>query len=623
MKVGTGWFMTILMFIGFVFLLKETSIELAQTTSIDSFIQERVDLNDYSLKRNSYILAEDETVISEIFKDENRKYIQYEDIPPHFIDAFISTEDHRFFEHQGYDLPGIVRALSINMKRNRIEEGASTITQQLVRNLYLTHDVSYERKFSEILYATEIENQFSKEEILELYLNTVFFHNRVYGIEAASQYYFNKESNDLSIAEVALLTAVPNNPSYYNPLEHIERTHLRKEWVIDKMFEHGAINQEQLDAAKSEEITLEVSGKTDYFPDYTTFVHHELEQLIAEKEGYTQKIHLATSEEELLHIQQSLKERVQAVVDNGVYIHTALDQSKQNQMIQSFENHLQHTDIQGAASLINHHTNELVAISGGRGFKKFDFHRGYQSYRQPGSTIKPLLVFAPYLEETQAPLSSTVNANNVCYGQGSQAYCPNNYGNSEYGYVSLTRALQQSYNTPAVRLLDQTGIQTAFSYLDSFQFEKVTEEDYRLPAAIGGFQYGFSPLEITRAYSSFHDGFYQPARAIQKVTSLDGKLLYEWNESPVKVWNEETVGKVHELLYAAIANGTGRRAYFPSEYIGGKSGTTNEYHDLWFVGLTENYTAGVWIGYDKKASLAAVNDRQPQLLIWKEIMQAD
>ncbi|KGA96085.1 penicillin-binding protein 4 [Alkalihalobacillus alcalophilus ATCC 27647 = CGMCC 1.3604] len=622
MKMGTGWFMTFLMLAGLLFLLTETASELLAAKSLETVINERVNLTDIELTQNSYILEQHSQIISEIYSDENRIYLPYEAIPQTFIDAFIATEDHRFFEHQGYDLPSIFRAVSVNFKNNDIEEGASTITQQLVRNLYLSHDVSYERKFTEVLYASKMEKKYTKEEIIELYLNTIFFHNRVYGIESASQFYFSKSSDQLSLAEVAFLTAVPNNPSYYNPLNHSDRTHLRKDWVLEKMAEYGAVDAKQLEKAKQEEIVLNVKERIDLFPDYVTFVLDEFTDLIATNEGYLTQMEKAETEEGRQEISAQLNERVNEVMNQGIQIKTALDSNIQHKAIQAFETHLGQTDIQGAATVIDHQNDTILAITGGRNYQKFDFHRGFQSFRQPGSALKPLLVFAPYLEESGASLATTVNANNVCYVQNGRDYCPKNYGGGEYGHVTLTQAFQHSYNTPVIRLMDQIGINTAFSYLEPFSFEKVVEQDYQLASAIGGLTYGFSPLEMTRAYSSFaKKGSYTPARAIEFVTDLEGNRLYEWEKRETNVWSEETNEKMRALLAAVITSGTGQRAAFSTSYIGGKTGTTNNYYDLWFVGLTEDYTAGVWIGKDIGASLLNVNSRQPQISIWKDIVQ--
>ena len=267
--------------------------------------------------------------------------------------------------------------------------------------------------------------------------------------------------------------------------------------------------------------------------------------------------------------------------------------------------------------VIQHHTHELVSLIGGKNYKKNSFNRAYQSYRQPGSAIKPLLVYAPYIEETGASITSQVSGANYC----KNGYCPENYGGASYGMVSLKRAFARSYNTPAIRLLEATGIKTSFNYLQTFQFKKVIKQDQQLAAAIGGFTYGMSPLELTRAFTSFNDGSYQPARAITKITDRQGKTLYKWKDKSKQVWSESTVTKMRQLLHEVTVSGTAKGAYFPTGYIGGKTGTTNDYKDLWFVGLTDDYTTGVWMGKDTPASIEYLSKGSPQVKIWRNISQ--
>ncbi|KYG30370.1 transglycosylase domain-containing protein [Alkalihalobacillus trypoxylicola] len=616
MKISTGWFVIIVLFASLCYLLIETAKEFNEVKPINAVIEERVNLTEIKLSQNSYIYDRHDQLISEFSHDENRIYLPFDRIPSSFISAFVATEDHRFFDHQGYDVPGIVRAISINLRSQDIEEGASTITQQLVRNLYLTHEVSYERKFSELLYAYELENTYSKEEILELYLNTVFFHNNIYGIEAASQYYFQKTSEDLSIGEVAFLSAIPNNPSHYNPLKNKDQTELRKNWILEKMLEHEEISKDEYTQALEEEIVLHVKERKDLYPEYVTFVYDELRALISKNEGYD-KLYKNNEEEGNQEIAEQLKVRFDEVLSNGVVIETALDPTYQENALSVINRTLGNGDIQGVGVIIDHDTHQIISLTAGHNYNKFDFHRAYQSYRHPGSAIKSLLVYAPYFEEKNVEVYSQVNANNACFG----SYCPKNYGGAEYGHVTINQAFQHSYNTPAVRILNEVGLETAFSYLEPFQFEKVTETDQRLPTALGGFEYGMSPLEMTLAYTTFaNDGKYTPSRAIVSVKDLDGNVLYEWNDKSVEVWSKETNDHMRELLSNVVANGTGRRAQFSSSYIGGKTGTSNQYFDLWFIGLTDEYTAGVWVGKDQWESIQHMNTSSPHLTIWRQIL---
>ncbi|ERN51158.1 penicillin-binding protein [Alkalihalophilus marmarensis] len=618
MKTLIGWFLIILMLFGFSFLFMEAAAEIKDIQTLSEVFEEHVAIDTIELSSNSYMYDKEGQVISEIYNEGNREYIEYEDIPKVVIDAFIQTEDRRFFDHKGYDGTAIIRALVINAKSSSIEEGASTMTQQLARNVFLSHEQSYNRKLSELLYAHEIEKQYSKEEIIELYLNTIYFQNGVYGFEAASQFYFGRTSSELTLAEVAFLSAVPNNPTHYDPIKNSQNTNLRKDWIIEKMLEAEVITIEEADQARKQQITITPKKRIDLFPDYVTYIHYELKELIAETDGFNRRLSSAASAEQTQAIERELNQKVEKVLQSGVHIDTALDPAMQKRANDVIANTLPQTDIQATAVMIDHLRNELVGITAGKAYQKFDFHRGYQMYRQPGSAIKPILVYAPYMEESGVPLQSSINANNFC----SSGYCPKNYGGGQYGNVSLMTAFKHSYNTPAVRILDRVGIETAFTYLDTFGFKEVTKEDHFLPAALGGFTYGMSPLELTRSYTPFgRNGQYAPAYGIRSVKSDEGDILYSWEAVDAELWSPETNDKMRTLLREVVKSGTGRRASISSNYVGGKTGTTNDYHDMWFIGLNDQYTTGVWIGKDRRESLSAIYGNSPHLTIWREIMK--
>lgn len=617
LRVSTGVFLTLLLFVFFGFIIVKTADEFNNIQSIHEVLDEHVNLEEIILSINSYIFDANGHLISEVYNGQNRVYLAYADIPKHVIDAFLAAEDRRFFDHKGFDAQSIVRAFITNMKSHSIEQGASTITQQLVRNVFLSHEQTYNRKFSELLYAYKLEEMYSKEEIIELYVNTVFFQNGIYGIEAASRFYFNKPSAELSLAEAAYLCTIPNNPSHYNPLKHPENTKERQKWMLEKMLEVNDISKEEFNKAVNEPIQLNIAKRVDRYPDYVTYIHHEFKQLVAVQEGFEKRIQSAPSEAAKEAIYKQLDERVEQIFREGVHIHTNLQPELQNKAMSAISKNVSYKDVQSAAVVIHHPTNKIVAITGGKGYKKFEFHRGFQSFRQPGSTIKPLLAYAPYLNEYKLPTKSTINANHYC----KDGYCPKNYGGGQYGSVTLETAFKHSFNTPAVRILERVGIQTAFSYLEKFQFSKLVKEDYRLPAALGGFTYGMSVLELTNAFTTFsHDGQFIKAHGIQRVTNLNGDVLYEWPEQKTEVWSADTNAKMRTLLHKVMTEGTARSANIPSQYIGGKTGTTSDIHDLWFVGIRNDYTAGVWVGKDKPTNLKSIESAHPQLKVWKDMM---
>ena len=613
----TGFFLIFILTIVFSFSFIGVTNEFSDIQTLDHTL-ENLKIEDFFIHSNSYIYDKNGEIISEVYSSENRTYLPFDQIPTPFIEALIATEDRQFFSHKGFDMTGIVRAFFVNKETEQIKQGGSTITQQLVKNLFLTNERTYNRKLSELLYAYQFERLFSKEEILEIYVNTIFFQNGVYGIEAASQFYFSRPSNELSVAEVAFLSAIPNNPTYYNPLIHPENTNERKDWVLTKMLEMDFIASHEHKLASAEKIQLNVTRKIDIFPEYVTLVHHEFKQMVSEEEGFYKRMAEAPSIEKKNKYALQLNERVDELLSSGIRIHTSLDQEKQKQIDPTIEKHLPDPTIQATAVMIDDE-RRIVAISGGKDYRKFNFHRGFQAFRQPGSAIKSLLVFPAYLAENKVPISSNISAAPFC----KNGYCPQNFGGAIYGNTTIETAFKHSYNTAATRMMDDIGIERAFSYFEQLGFSNIVFEDYRLPAALGGLTYGVSPLEITAAYTTFaHDGMFQRARAIQKVVDRDGNVLYEWNDRKKQVWDRETNEKMRMLLNKVVTEGTGRRAAFNgSSYIGGKTGTTNDFHDLWFIGLNEKYTTGVWIGHDQPKSLQAESSQSPHLLIWRDLMK--
>lgn len=618
LRKSTGFFLITMFITLFSFSFLGTIKELENVQSFDEVLKNSVHAEDFQLPTVSFMYDTNGEVISEIYSAEKRLYLSYSQIPDLFLKAIIATEDRSFFTHKGFDMNGIVRALFVNSEKNRIEQGGSTITQQLIKNIYLNNERTYNRKLTEVLYAYQLEKLFSKEKILEVYMNAIYFQNGVYGIEAASQFYFSKPASYLSLAEVAFLCAIPNNPKLYNPFHHLDNTLQRKEWILSKMLEMDYISLDEFNEAQQQSIVLMPSKKIDLFPDYVTYIHYELEQLIGEKEGINERLANASSLSEKNQLLAERKNRVEAVLASGIHIYTALEKEKQNAIHIAVEAHLPQSNIQGAAVVIDHTNNKLVAISGGKNFAKFDFHRGFQAYRQPGSAIKPLLVYGPYMAEKNISSSKRISAASFC----KNGYCPQNFGGATYGNVTIETAFKHSFNTPAVRLLDELSVEKGFHYFRQFGFSKLSDEDYRLPAALGGLTYGVNLLEMTNAYTVFgNDGLFKKARGIEKVVNKQGEILYQWQEEPTQLWSKDVNDNMRRILNKVVTEGTARRAYFHSPYVGGKTGTTNDFFDLWFIGLNETYTTGVWIGEDLPKSLAEINSRVPHLLIWRDVMQ--
>lgn len=544
-------------------------------------------------------------IFSEVYV-EWRTPLPLSDIPFFVQQVFLKSEDEDFYNHRGYDVSAIIRAFIVNTQADDKQQGASTITQQLIRMQYLTTDKTYERKVVELLYAAEVEKRMTKEEILEAYLNEMYFGNRVYGIGSAATFYFNRPLETLNEAEMAFIAAIPNNPSRYDPLTNFEATKARQERLLDTMQKTGILTMEEAEQFKDMPITLSLKSKTNDFPMYSDYVMSELKELIAQEEGFTTQLTAAKEKSEKEAIQTEFQAYFTNLLKSGIVIETALSPTKQQMDQQALSTLLQNGNLQAGAAVIDNDTREIVSLFGGRQFVSAQFHRGYQAVRQPGSAIKPLLVYGPLFEEHHYTGNSTVNSGPICI----QSYCPKNVGGYTYGMTSLQEAFRHSHNTTAVRLLQLVGIHDAFAYLEPFHFKSVSAKDWNYAAALGGFEKGLTPLELASAYTSFINGTYQQPHAIRTVKNTEGELLYEWHAETVDVWSPETVATMRNLLEDVVRNGTGKGVSHTTGYTGIKTGTTDSYHDLWTAGLNQRYTTAVWLGYDNPGSIQFASEQK-------------
>ena len=613
-----GWLLLAALIPLFVLTFYLSKEEAASVKPVNEVLDQKIKLEKVDFSQNSYMYDRDGSLISEIVSnDENRVFVKYDKIPDSVKELFLRSEDRNFYDHKGIDFMGVIRALAANVKNHGISQGASTITQQLSRNLYLSHERSFSRKFTELLYSYELERKFTKEEILESYLNTIYFSNGVYGVGSAANYYFDKPLSSLTLAQMAFISAIPNNPTLYDPLKQFKHTKKRQERLLGILEKDGVITKKQYKKAVKEKISLSLSEKKNLYPDYVTYANEEFTDLVSDQEGFTKRLKKAKTAGAKKAIQKELSEKVSALLQDGVKIYTALDPSLQQRAVYQLNAQLPYQGVEGGSAVINHQTHQIVALAGGKNYKKFDFNYAYQAQRQPGSAIKPLLDYGPYIDQTGATESSKISAGKFC----SSGYCPQNYSHKTYGTVTLETAFKNSYNTPAIRMLDTVGVKKGFSYLEKFSFEHIVADDYRLPSALGGFTKGFSPLEITDAYTVFgNQGAYTRNHSITKVTDLNGKTLYKWKESPKQIYSQRTNETMRKLLASVVKSGTGKKANFNSPYIGGKTGTSNDYKDIWFVGLTDQYTMGVWVGRDR-GTVESIYSSSPHLRIWKQTMQ--
>lgn len=615
MKQIFGFIVILLAIPALLFSATKMLEEAAIATENDEKMEQAIDLPPIQTQLPVRLLDRNGELFSEEYV-EWREPLTYEQFPQIVKDLFIYSEDVQFYDHIGFDVSAIARAVVANSSADSIEQGGSTITQQLVRMRYLEEDKSYERKLIELFYANELEKMYDKQQILEMYLNEMYFGYQVYGIGSASSFYFGKPLKDLTIAEAAFLAAIPNNPSLYNPVKRFNKTKARQERLLDTLVKNKVITKEEAAQEKQQKIVLDVKQKTQKYPEYSTYVLQEMRWLVSKQEGFDVAMKQAKSEADRQIIQQQIDATVNELLAQGAIIHTALDPEKQESNVAKVDAIMSHYPFEASATVIDNETREIVSIYAGKNYEKFNLHRAFQTPRQPGSTFKPLLDYAPAFETTTYTPSSSISGGYYCVGN----FCPQNYGNYVYGIVSVSKAFSWSYNTSALRLLSAVGVDTAFGYIDRFNFRHITESDRNYAAALGGLTYGVTSAELADAYSSFVDGSYRQSHTIRKITDLDGNELYKWPNTSDNIWTVKTANYMKQLLNDAVRTGTARGISVNSSYVGAKTGTTNHYKDFWVAGLTNEYTAAVWTGYDKGKSMAPYENTKVHFKIFNAIM---
>lgn len=570
--------------------------------------------------------------LREITGEKEVYYKTYDEIPAYFVEAVVSVEDRRFYEHKGVDYEGIARAAYILLKNDgNITQGASTITQQLARGIFLTNEVSYERKLKEIFLAWELEKKYNKQQILEYYLNTIFFSNGYYGIGAAAKGYFNKDLDELSVSEVAFLCGIPNSPTYYDPRTNYDHTIERRDKILRDMYDLGYINELELDMALSENIKLTDPPKVshDYIETYTNFCATEA---LMEAAGFQFKYKFDTIEEQ----QQYNKEYREAydtyyasLYTGGYQIYTSFDQKKQK-MMQATVNDVLAVDeeknpetgiynLQGAATCIDNSTGRVVAMVGGRTqneLQGYSLNRAYQSARQPGSTIKPLIVYTPQLERGYTP-STTVDDNPF-----EQANMPENSGRSYSGMTSLAAAVAASKNVVAFRLFGQLTPEVGSDYLLNMNFNYFTIEDrHNMAACLGGLTYGATTVEMASGYSTIeNDGEFRKPTCIKQILDAKGNVIVEDKVKSKSVYEINACRMMTSMLQGVFSGGTASGLGLPGMSCAGKTGTTDNNNDGWFCAFTPYYTMSVWVGYDTPQSTRGLWGSTYPGRIWHDFM---
>jgi penicillin-binding protein, 1A family len=511
---------------------------------------------------------------------ENRDMVKLDEMPELLLRAFVATEDRRFYEHSGIDLISIGRALVTDLMHGSFVQGGSTITQQLAKNLFLSSDKTLLRKATEASMALALENNFSKDDILELYLNTIFFGQRAYGVKSAAQVYFGKDNlHDLELWEIATLAGIPKAPSRYNPISDPELSKQRRAVVLRLMYEQGIITEQEMEAAAAVDYQRPAAGNGNDSVNMP-FIDYVLEE-VREKTGLT--------EEQLLL--------------GGYHIRTSLNQQAQRAMAEALDNPEWYPKdgpkqkVQSAMVILDHQKGEILAIYGGRDYAPRGLNRALAK-RQPGSSFKPIAVYAPALETGKWTVHSRLKDERMSFGD----YTPRNYDGKYRGEVTMREAVRDSINVPAVWLLSQIGVDKGIEFARRAGVE-LSADDRNLAIALGGLTVGASPLEMAQAYAAFaNQGTWVQAHAVLRIEDTNGKLYYEHKPVTRELMSPENAWYMTEMLQEAVRNGTGRNARMDRPSAG-KTGTaqygdTGGNRDVWFVGYTPEWTAAVWMGFD-------------------------
>ncbi len=601
-----------------VFAMQQEAKEMVQNSSEETFRASETSIA-YNKKGKQ---------IAVLKGDKDAYYLGIESIPDYAKNAMIVTEDKNFYSHNGIDGKGILRAVVVLIKNNgEKKQGASTITQQLARGVFLNNDKTYERKIMEIFIAREIEEKYSKDKILEYYLNTIYFANGYYGIEAAAKGYFSKSSQDLTLGQICFLCAIPNNPTRYDPEKNYDNTIERKNRILDQMMTDGVINQVEYDEAYNEKIELNIQEvtKRNYIQTYITYC---ATRSLMKKNGFQFKNEFKNDAAKELYdseYEDAYATAQKMLLNNGYRIYTSIDLKKQKKLQSALNSELsgfkeKSTDgtykMQGSAVCIDNKTGRVVAIVGGRSQKTegYSLNRAYQSFRQPGSSIKPLIVYTPTLERGSTA-STTVHDYKFSGG-------PSNSGGTYYGYVSMRFAVEKSLNTVAWQLFKELTPEVGLDYLLQMNFSRIVKSDYYLPASLGGLTYGVSSLEMASAYATLeNNGKYREPTCIIKILDADGNTVVGDDVKEDYVYAPDAANSMVDIMEGVITRGTaaglGLDNGMPSA---GKTGTTNDKKDGWFCGFTPYYTTAVWVGCDTPTTISDLYGSSYPGRIWHTYM---
>lgn len=555
-------------------------------------------------------------------------YLTNDQIPDYVKMAFVSIEDKKFYTHSGVDYFAIARAAIQRVKKGKITQGGSTITQQLIRNVFISKEQTYERKIREMFYAQEMERKYSKEDILEFYINNVYFHNGYYGIEAASYGYFDKEVNQLTLSEIAFLCAIPNGPTKFNPLVNFDNTMTRRDLILKNMRDDGKISNEEYDNAIMQEIVLAVqkNKKQNYVE---TFAKSAAIKALMKSQGFVFQYKFANDAEKKEYDEEynELHETCEgSLYTAGYRIYTSINMNKQselqkavNEQLSGFKDKADNGvyKMQGAAVCIDNKNGRVVAIVGGRkqnDITGYTLNRAFQSFRQPGSSIKPLVVYTPSFENGYTPESIVDDT----YFNGG----PHNSNGKYSGKIQVRAAVAASKNVIAWKLFEELTPKKGLSYILNMGFSNIVADDYYAASSLGGLTKGVSVLEMASGYSTIeNEGYFRDPTCIVKITDARGNIIYKDRQVKKRIYTKDASHMMTSCMKDVITKGTAVGLGLNSTVSAAKTGTTNDKKDGWFCGFTSYYTTAVWVGYDTPQTVNDLYGSTYPGRIWHQYME--
>ena len=590
-----------------------------KTTLVDEL---DISLDDFSLSESSTVYDVNGAVIATLSGSENRIWVDYEDIPEDLEHALVAIEDKRFYTHKGVDWYRTVGAVFNMFLSMDSTFGGSTITQQLIKNLTGENEVTVQRKLVEIFRALEFEKKYDKDEIIEWYLNAVYFGEGCNGIYTAAQTYFGKEPGELTLAECASIVGIVNLPTYYSPFYSVENNKERQKTVLREMYEQGYINYDEYTQAVNEELHFQRSETEVATQEiYSYYVEAVIDDVIAD----------------LMEVRGVNYETAQTLLYSGGYhIYTCCDSRIQGIVDTVYENPdnfptyggASTQQLQSAIVILDPYNGNIVAMSGGVGEKNGNLvlNRATDTTRPPGSSIKPLSVYGPAFDLgiiTQNTLVMDTPPEDEAYTLEHFDWYPRNAGNSyAYGPITIRQGLISSKNTVAVQILDKLGLATSYSYLeDVFGLTTLVDDDYSpSPLALGELTYGVTVREMAQAFTVFaNSGVFTQSRTYTQVLDAGGNVVLDNPVVQRQAIRANAANNVTDMMVGSVTSGTSSTARFSGVEIAGKTGSSGDNDDRWFVGMTPYYVAAVWTGYDIPAG--SIYWSNPSCLTWRSIMQ--